>query len=88
MGTYEPKQLINQYATGKLTPEMAVGHCLQHIEKLTETQTAASVSHYRLRGKVDELENVISVLQKEVARLTELLEKLLPKRKQKPSSPS
>lgn len=88
MGTYNLKQVISDYANGRITAEMAVGHGLQHIDKLYETQTAASVSHYRLRGKVDELEQVITVLQKEVARLTKLIEKVLPKRKRKSSDQS
>ena len=81
MGTYDHKQIIADYATGKLTPEMAVGHSLQHIDKLYEAQTAANLSRYELRSKVDTLENKVSALQKAVDRLTALVEKFLPKRK-------
>jgi hypothetical protein len=82
MGTYDHKQVIADYATGKLTPEMAIGHSLQHIDKLYEAQTAANLSRYDLRSKVDTLENKVNALQKAVDRLTALVEKFLPKRKQ------
>jgi hypothetical protein len=81
MGTYDHKQVISDYATGKLTPEMAIGHSLQHIDKLYEAQTAANLSRYELRSKVDGLENKVNALQKAVDRLTALMEKFLPKRK-------
>ncbi|MBE7467776.1 MAG: hypothetical protein HS114_01370 [Anaerolineales bacterium] len=81
MGTYDHKQVISDYATGKMTPEMAIGHSLQHIDKLYEAQTVANVSWYELRSKVDGLENRINALQKAVDRLTALVEKFLPQRK-------
>ena len=59
MGTYDHKQIITDYTTGKLTPEMAIGHSLQHIDKLYEAQTAANLSRYELRSKVDTLENKV-----------------------------
>ena len=59
MGTYDHKQVIVDYATGKITPEMTIGHSLQHIDKLYEAQTAANVSWYELRSKVDSLENKV-----------------------------
>ncbi|MBE7467766.1 MAG: hypothetical protein HS114_01320 [Anaerolineales bacterium] len=82
MGTYGHKQVMSDYANGKLTPEMAIGHSLQHIDKLYEAQTAANVSQYGLRGKVDTLENRTNALQATVDRLTALVEKFLSKRKQ------
>jgi len=82
MGTYDHKQVITDYENGKLTPEMAIGHSLQHIDKLYEAQTAANLSRYELRSKVDNMESKINALQKAVDRLTALVEKFLPKRKQ------
>ena len=79
MGTYDHKQIISDYATGKITPEMAIGHSLQHIDKLYEAQTAANLSRYELRSKVDTMENKVNALQKAVDRLTALVEKFLPK---------
>lgn len=81
MGTYDHKQVITDYENGKLTPEMAIGHSLQHIDKLYEAQTTANLSRYELRSKVDTLENKVNALQKAVDRLTALVEKFLPKRK-------
>lgn len=82
MGTYDHKQVMSDYANGNLTLEMAIGHSLQHIDKLYEAQTAANVSRYELRGKVDTLENRTNALQAAVDRLTALVEKFLSKRKQ------
>jgi len=85
MGTYDHKQVILDYDNGRITAEMAIGHGLQHIDKLYKVQTAANVSHYELRGKADNLENTVNALQAKVDRLTALVEKLLPKRKRKSS---
>ncbi len=86
MGTYNHKQVISDYANGRITAEMAVGHGLQHIDKLYEAQTAANISRYEMRSKVDTLENTVNALQAKVDRLAALVEKFLPKRKRKPSS--
>jgi hypothetical protein len=85
MGTYNHKQILSDYENGRLTVEMAMGHSLQHIDKLYELQTTANVNRYEMRGKMDSIENRVNTLQKEVARLTALVEKFLPKRKQKSS---
>ena len=85
IGTYDHKQVLTDYANGKITPEMAIGHSLQHIDKLYEAQTAANLSRYELRSKVDTLENRVNVLQAAVDRLTALAEKFLPRRKGKTS---
>jgi hypothetical protein len=81
MGTYDHKQVISDYANGKITVEMAMGHSLQHIDKLYEAQTAANLSRYELRSKVDSLENTVTALQTKIDRLTALVEKFWPKRK-------
>ena len=85
MGTYDHKQILSDYESGKLTVEMAIGHTLQHIDKLYEFQTVANINRYELRGKIDTLENRVNSLQTEIARLTASAEKILPKRRQKPS---
>lgn len=88
MGTYDHKQVISDYATGRITLEMAIGHSLQHIDKLYEAQTAANLSRYELRSKVDTLETRVNTLQAAVDRLMALVEKLLPKHKRNtPSKP-
>ncbi len=85
MGTYDYKRVISDYDNERMDVEMAMGHSLQHIGKLYEAQIAANISRYELRGKVDTLENTVNTLQKEVTRLTALVEKFLPKRKRKSS---
>lgn len=88
MGTYDHKQILSDYANGRMTVETAMGHTLQHIDKLYELQTNANVNRYELRGRVDSLEKIVTTLQAEIARLTALIEKVLPKRKQKSSGKS
>lgn len=85
MGTYDHKQVLSDYANGRITVEMAMGHTLQHVDKLYELQTTATINRYELRGKLDTLENKVNILQTEVARLVALIEKFLPKPKQKSS---
>lgn len=90
MGTYDHKQVIADYANGTLTPEMAIGHTLQRIDKLYEAQTTANLSRSELRSKVDTLQNKVNALQKAVDRLTALVpaKKSLPKRKRNTPSKS
>jgi hypothetical protein len=76
MGTYDHKKVLSDYANGNITAEMAMGHGLQHIGKLYEAQTAANLSRYELRSKVDTLESLMNTLQAEVARLAVLIERV------------
>lgn len=69
MGTYNHKQIITDYANGRITAEMAVGHSLQHIDKLYEAQTAANTGHRELQAKVNGLESELKSLRAEVDRL-------------------
>ena len=86
MGTYDHKQVISDYANGRITVEMATGHSLQHIDKLYEAQTAANLSHYQLRSQVDTLENRVNTLQAQVDHLAARLEKFRPTGKGKTSN--
>jgi hypothetical protein len=88
MGTYDYKQVLSDYASGKITVEIAMGHTLQHLDKLYELQTVANVNRYELRGRVDTLENRVNTLQTKIDRLTALVERFLPKRKRKTSPKS
>jgi uncharacterized small protein (DUF1192 family) len=88
MSTYDHKQVLTDYANGKMTVEMAMGHSLQHIDHLYELQTTANVNRYELRGKVDTLESRVNTLQTEVARLTALIEKFVSRRRQTSSGAS
>jgi hypothetical protein len=85
MSTYNHQQVLSDYATGKITPEMAVGHSLQHIDKLYAAQNTANANWHALQSKVDALEKRFAALQTTVDRLTAFMAKLRPKRKQKPS---
>jgi hypothetical protein len=75
MGTYPLKQIMTEYANGHMTPEMALGHTLQHLEQLYEAQTAANLSRYDLRSQVDTLDSRVSVLQTALAALKAVVEK-------------
>jgi hypothetical protein len=88
MGTYDHKQILSDYANGRITVEMAMGHTLQQIDKLYDLQTTANVNRYELRGRVDTFERTVIALQAEVARLTALIEKILSKSKQNSSGKS
>jgi hypothetical protein len=81
MGTYNHKQVISDYANDRITAEMAVGHSLQHIDKLYDAQQAANIRRNETRSRIDALENIVSTLQKEVSRLTVLIDKFLPRQK-------
>ena len=85
MGTYDHKQILSDYGNGKMTVEMAIGHILQHIDKLYDLQTTANINRYKLRNRVDTLDKTVSSLQAEMARLVALIEKFLPKQKPKSS---
>jgi hypothetical protein len=39
MATYDHKQVLTDYAHGRITLDMAVGHGLQHIDYLYAAQT-------------------------------------------------
>ncbi|MFN8487932.1 MAG: hypothetical protein U0350_10090 [Caldilineaceae bacterium] len=82
MATYDHKQVLADYASGKITSEMAVGHSLQHIDKLYEAQMATQV-------KTDVLEKRVNLLQATVDRLLAFVEKLRvkPKRNDPGASP-
>jgi hypothetical protein len=44
MSTYDYDKVMADYANGRITVEMAMGHSLQHIGKLYEAQAAANAS--------------------------------------------
>lgn len=83
MSTYDHKQVLTDYARGQITPEMAVGHSLQHIDKLYETQTAA---RNEWRTEIDALKKQLQLVQTSVDRLNGIIEKARAKQKQYTSS--
>ena len=67
MATYDHKQVLADYAAGRITPEMAVGHSLQHIAQLYEVQAASRT----------DLDRRVNALQAAVDRLTAFMDKVL-----------
>jgi len=82
MSTYDPKQVLADYANGRITPEMAVGHSLQHIGKLYEALKTTNAG----QTKADALEKRIDALQTAVDRLTAFMAQFM--HRQKPNLPS
>ncbi len=74
MSTYDHKQVLSDYEKGKITPEMAIGHSLQHIDQL---YAALKTNRQEGQAKADVLEKRINLLQAAVDRLTAFMEKVL-----------
>ncbi len=81
MATYDHKQVLSDYDKDKITPEMAVGHSLQHIDKLYE---ALKTHRQECQAKDDMLEKRVNILQVAVDRLTAFMEKVLCQSKRNP----
>lgn len=77
MATYDHKQVLADYAAGRITPEMAVGHSLQHIAQLYEVQATTRTA----------FDGRVAALQAAVDRLTAFMDKVLRAQK-KPSAPT
>jgi len=77
MATYDPKQVLTDYANGRITPEMAVGHSLQHIDLLY----AAKANRQEGRATTDALEKRVNLHQSALDRLTAWMDKVLAKAK-------
>ncbi|MFN8486521.1 MAG: hypothetical protein U0350_02950 [Caldilineaceae bacterium] len=84
MSTYDHKQVLADYATGKITSEMATGHSLQHIDKLYEAQATARAEW---RSEIDALKKRANTQQTAIDRLTAFMEKLR-RKPQRPTTPS
>lgn len=82
MSTYDHRQVLTDYANGKLTPEMAVGHSLQHLDLLYKAQAAT-------RTELDALKARVNTHQTALDRLTAFMEKVLcrPKKSSASSQP-
>ena len=78
MATYDPKQVLTDYANGRITPEMAVGHSLQHIDLL---YAALKANRQEGRATTDALETRVNLHQSALERLTAWMEKVLAKPK-------
>lgn len=78
MATYNHKQVLADYAHDKITPEMAVGHSLQHIDHLYAAQTAARTEW---RTEMEALKQQVNLVQATMARLQAEIEKARTKQK-------
>ncbi|MFN8493657.1 MAG: hypothetical protein U0350_39010 [Caldilineaceae bacterium] len=72
MGTYNHKQVLSDYETGKLDVEMAMGHALQHIDKLYEAQSTANTESRVLQQTVSTLQNEMKTYQAQTSGLPKL----------------
>ena len=86
MSTYDHKQVLADYEHGKITPEMAVGHGLQHIDHLYDL---LKTNQHEWQTKADALEKRANLLQTAVDRLTAFMDKVLRAQKKRadPSRP-
>jgi hypothetical protein len=87
MATYDHKQVLFDYDKGKITPEMAVGHSLQHIAQLYEAQATVTADRRAEQAKIDALEKRVNLHQAALDRLTAWMERVLRKPK-KSNAPS
>jgi len=78
MATYDHKQVLTDYASGRITPEMAIGHGLQHIDHLYDLLKS---SKQEWQSTTDALEKRAQLTQAAVDRLTAIIEKARAKRK-------
>lgn len=63
MSTYDPKQVLSDYAQGAISPEMAAGHSLQHIVKLYDAYATASNERRADQAKLEALEKRVHAQQ-------------------------
>jgi hypothetical protein len=78
MATYDHKQVLTDYAHGKITAEMAVGHSLQHIDQLYAAQASL---HTEWRTEIEALKKQVTLVQATVDRLQAVIEKARMKQK-------
>ena len=81
MSTYDYDKVMSDYAQGRITVEMAMGHSLQHIGKLYEALKTVNASRIDWQIKTNTLEKRVDTLQGAVDRLTAIIEKFRVKRK-------
>jgi len=63
MTTYDLKKVISDYAHERITPDMAIGHALQHLEQVTQTQATMLARQQELGQKITELSQLSQLLQ-------------------------
>ena len=78
MATYPIKEVLQRYETEWFTTEQAMGHCLQHIEALTQQQTEAAKSRTEFKKQLASQATEIKALQAELKKVREQLTRLTP----------
>ncbi len=71
MATYDHKQVLTDYANGRITPEMAVGHGLQHID---HRYAAQATLRTEWRAELHALEQQLTAVQTTVDRLQAIID--------------
>jgi hypothetical protein len=84
MSTYSHEKVLADYANGKITPEMAIGHGLQHIGLLYEGQTEAKAGRLAQQNQLERLDQRVAALQTAVDRLVAFMEKVERAQKKRP----
>ena len=69
METYTPEQLLSLWRREEPAPETLTGHILQNLVRIQRALNAHNLSHYTLKGEVDQLRGEVERLKKEVSRL-------------------
>ncbi len=72
MGTYNCKRILEEWSNGTLTPEMAIGHALQHIAELYERQELTNIEQRKLQAQVNHLANKFATVQATLDRFLKL----------------
>lgn len=86
MSTYDHNKVLADYASGKITPEMAVGHSLQHISQLYDAQAEAKAGRLNQQSQLERIDQRVTALQTAVDRLMAFMDKVL--RAQKKRTPA
>jgi predicted nucleic acid-binding Zn-ribbon protein len=74
LSTYDYDKILSDYAHGRITVEMAMGHSLQHIGKLYADQAA-------MRTEIDALKKQVNRTETTVDHLKALIDKARAKQK-------
>ena len=76
MSTYPPEKLLSLWATKQIDVDKGMGHSLQHIAKLYQSQTATNVELHQVTNEFLELKNRIFNLEHEAKSLRSVVERL------------
>ncbi|MDM8529548.1 hypothetical protein QUF63_00155 [Anaerolineales bacterium HSG25] len=69
MGTIDPKDLLKKWIQHDLTIEMAIGHILQHLVLLYDTDKQAAITRSKYKTAVEAVNISQATLRDDVDRL-------------------